>query len=192
MRICIVENCNNKHSSNGLCATHAQRKKKGISLDEPVSNRMYSASHYDRLDKYVQKGGQNECWEWTRSKTKGYGNLAIGNGKYMPAHVAAWERANNTKRPLGMVVRHTCDNRGCCNPEHLEIGTQHDNMQDKVKRGRQLRGENVPTSKLTRSQVDEIRQRYNSGGVYQKQLADEYDTTQSNISFIVSKKTWAS
>lgn len=42
--------------------------------------------------------------------------------------------------PEGMVVRHRCDNPRCINPDHLEIGTQADNMADKIERGRQPSG----------------------------------------------------
>ena len=36
--------------------------------------------------------------------------------------------------PKGMVIRHKCDNPNCCNIEHLEIGTQKDNIEDMIKR----------------------------------------------------------
>ena len=42
----------------------------------------------------------------------------------------------------GLVVRHTCDNRICVNPEHLEVGTHQDNMDDMVRRNRQAKGNN--------------------------------------------------
>ena len=34
------------------------------------------------------------------------------------------------------VARHTCDNPRCINPDHLVLGTQRDNLQDQVDRGR--------------------------------------------------------
>ena len=64
----------------------------------------------------------------------GYG-LVKSEGQWVMAHRIAWARFNG-RDPAGMVVRHTCDNRACVNPEHLVIGTQADNVRDMVVRGR--------------------------------------------------------
>lgn len=190
MKKCSIPDCPNKTSARGKCATHVQREKLGIDQDKPIRYRMFHATPEERLDAYVQRGGPDECWEWTRAKSKGYGNLSTGNGKYRPAHIVAWELANNRPRPKGMVIRHSCDNRACCNPAHLLLGTQRDNMRDKVERGRQPRGETMATSKLTQQQVDEIRARYAAGGIRQKDLAAEYGVSQSNVSVLVRNMTW--
>jgi hypothetical protein len=65
--------------------------------------------------------------------------------------------------PIGLVVRHKCDNRGCINPEHLELGTYKDNSQDMVSRGRSLKGEKHPASKLSDDDIREIRKLANKG-----------------------------
>ena len=53
----------------------------------------------------------------------------------LSAHVAAFMNAWGPV-PKGMIVRHTCDNRACINPMHLQIGTHADNMRDMATRGR--------------------------------------------------------
>lgn len=41
--------------------------------------------------------------------------------------------------PRHTLARHSCDNRACCNAEHISPGTNLDNVRDKVSRGRQAR-----------------------------------------------------
>lgn len=65
----------------------------------------------------------------------GYGVFSRGHVNVL-AHRDAWEKANEQPIPAGMVVRHSCDNPPCINPDHLLLGTQADNMRDKVLRGR--------------------------------------------------------
>lgn len=60
----------------------------------------------------------------------------------------------------GLVVRHTCDNARCINPEHLVLGTHQDNMGDRCARQRTNKGEARPQSKLTEADVDFIRKHY--------------------------------
>lgn len=81
------------------------------------------------------------CWPWTGAVTSwGYGNFKAEEG-YIGAHKAAWIYANGDV-PDGLCVLHRCDNRVCCNPEHLFLGTKVDNAQDAVRKGRNWRGGN--------------------------------------------------
>lgn len=93
------------------------------------------------------------CWEWQRSKdSRGYGKCNVGGGKWERAHRVSYTVFKGVI-PNGYVVRHTCDNTSCCNPEHLITGTMADNMRDCVERGRRPRGANHHAAKLTNSDV---------------------------------------
>lgn len=59
--------------------------------------------------------------------------------------------------PEGLIVRHTCDNRLCINPDHLILGTRRENSMDAVERSRMQRGEMRPNHILTEDAVLEIR-----------------------------------
>lgn len=72
---------------------------------------------------------ENGCWLWEGYlDPSGYGRIKHGTLQY--AHRLMWALENGPI-PKGMVVRHLCDNRRCCNPEHLAIGTHKDNSQDR-------------------------------------------------------------
>lgn len=80
---------------------------------------------------------KDKCWIWTGATTgKGYGQIVIKYKKYK-AHRIAWEVTYGPV-PEGLKVLHTCDNPPCCNPKHLFVGTQKDNMIDASNKGHLL------------------------------------------------------
>lgn len=77
----------------------------------------------------------DECWEWNGCRDKdGYG-IKMANCYNWRTHRFAWTWANGPI-PKGMMVLHRCDNPPCCNPRHLFLGTNTDNMRDRSLRGR--------------------------------------------------------
>ena len=85
-------------------------------------------------------------------------------------------------------VCHTCDNPGCCNPDHLWIGTITENTADRDQKGRQAKGSGCGQAKLTEEKVLEIRRLY--GPMNQYELAAEFGVTQANIGYILQRRTW--
>ena len=77
----------------------------------------------------------NDCWEWNASRVSGGYGQAIRFGKSSVAHRVAWELTQGPI-PEGIFVCHRCDNRLCCNPAHLFLGTARDNNRDKMDKGR--------------------------------------------------------
>jgi hypothetical protein len=128
------------------------------------------------------------CWEWTGYKSsKGYGRLKA-NGSDLYAHRVAYELWVGPI-PSGLDVRHKCDNPCCVNPDHLKTGTHQDNMDDKVERNRQIKGENHGNAKLTEDDVVEIRVLLGFG-VYQRQIARQFGISQYIITRINTGKNW--
>lgn len=91
----------------------------------------------------------------------GYGTYRY-RGERGTAHRVVYCKAHNLLLAdiKGLVVRHTCDNARCINPEHLVLGTHQDNMQARHTRKRTSRGVAMPQAKLTAKQVQFIRKHY--------------------------------
>lgn len=156
-----------------------------------MATSQYTSEHINRFWSKVNRGNPDSCWNWTGPlSANGYGRTyPLGKHKY--AHRFAWEITNG-EIPDGLLVCHHCDNRACCNPAHLFLGTNNDNLQDMYQKGRHrtVKGEDSGRHKLTAAQVAEIRARYKAGGVLQRDLAKEMGVKPMQISRIVNRKQW--
>ena len=132
------------------------------------------------------------CWLWTGAvkKTTGYGFIQVGrmsDGQKL-AHRYSWE-AHRGPIPPGMFVCHHCDNKVCVNPAHLFLGTPADNMHDKERKGRGIRGTQVHTCRLTEAQALEIRAL--GGTMTQREIGERYGIKQPLVSQVLLGKSWA-
>ena len=117
----------------------------------------------------VDKRGPDDCWEWTGAiSTSGYGHIGL-DGKARRGHRVAWQLTNGGI-PDGLCCCHHCDNRKCCNPNHLFLGTVADNNRDCEEKGRgnHPRGENHGRAKLTVMDVQFIRHWLKIGKLFLK------------------------
>lgn len=137
------------------------------------------------FDDKLTKRSDDECWPWSGTiSTAGYG--VVGHrGTTIGAHRFSYERTNGPI-PQGMVIRHTCHNPPCCNPAHLLVGTQRDNMLDKVAAGRHLHGEAHNKAKLT----DETAlQAFNEAGSHEE-IGKKYGVSRHTIRDLKQGKSW--
>lgn len=131
------------------------------------------------------------CWLWTGRKIHhGYGQIGYYK-KNLLAHRVAWMIIHQNHIPAGKYICHSCDNTSCVNPEHLFIGTQFENIQDRQKKERQARGEKNGSSKLTKKEIIEIRKK-REVGIKLETLASEFKVHNGTISRIANFKTWKS
>lgn len=84
-----------------------------------------------KITERIQVDPVTGCHNWTGAKNpKGYGRMKVG-GRLLLPHRVAYEAARGSI-PDGLVIDHLCRNPACCNPDHMEVVTQAEN----VRRGR--------------------------------------------------------
>lgn len=128
------------------------------------------------------------CLEWQGyCKPNGYGFIRW-NGPHYAHRIAAWlsglidDPKGNRYGFDGTHVLHRCDNKRCCRPDHLFIGTQADNLKDASIKKR-MKG----APKLSDKETQEIRKKWNELDITQQELASQYQVSQSLISMIVNQ-----
>jgi hypothetical protein len=127
-----------------------------------------------------------------RLNKDGYG-VTMRYGKHAHVHRLVYQECFG-EIPKGMVVMHICDTPSCINPGHLKVGTQKDNIHDAMQKGRakypnekyRAKGTQVKNSKLTETQVIEIRKDKRS----QSQIAKEYGLSRGYVARVRNKKVW--
>jgi hypothetical protein len=161
------------------------------------------------------------CLEWPGQTKNGYGVIYSTGGKFRTHRVSAYfagmidsPRGSNNGLD-GKNVLHTCDNRKCCNPKHLFVGSHTDNNIDMRAKGRDfkfpipigprrpiisfeklktglrrsaLKGEKHHNAKLTDAQIADIRMFYEAGVYSQGEMAKMFGVSQSTLSPICNGK----
>lgn len=146
-------------------------------------------------DKYTPEP-MSGCWLWTGAvNNHGYGKIYHDNKPQM-AHRVALMLAGVVVADTD-VVRHKCDNPSCVNPDHLTVGTQSDNMQDCVAKGRHYapRGDAMKTSTLSPCDVREIKTKYPSEVRFKhgeaRAVAKQYGINDATLWKIRNNKLWS-
>jgi len=149
--------------------------------------------HFQPLENFLNKicFGMSECWYWRGAQNKqGYGESGPPDNR---AHRLAW-RLFRGEIPPGMSVLHKCDRPYCVNPDHLFLGTQKDNVQDMLQKGRchsaGPTGIKNGQSKLTDEQVLAMRNDRNQTGISYRLLAMRYGVSTMTAQRVCTGKLW--
>jgi hypothetical protein len=130
------------------------------------------------------------CWEWQGSTSMGYGYLYL-DGRQQRAHRVAYMLFVGLI-PDDLCVLHTCDNRRCCCPQHIVLGTRAQNMREMYERGRSSTSDQRKTfgrRKLTEADVRLIDKRYDEGWS-QTKIAKSFGVHQTAISKVLRRESW--
>ena len=153
-------------------------------------------SFWARVDRISSPNG---CWHWTGGKKpNGYGCISFQSKRWLTHRLAYF--LSNKIHPGDMFVCHSCDQPSCCNPSHLFLGSNSDNIIDATKKGRHKcnfkddRIERVqsgvyPSQKLTVENVNDIKTLLSSGMTH-KDIAKIFCVSRPTITCINSGRTW--
>ena len=130
------------------------------------------------------------CWLWLRSiGSHGYGQASCPPDRVTTAHRVAY-RAFKGPIPKGLLVQHKCDQRWCVNPDHLELGTDKTNCDDKVRKGRDGRTQKVGKApanrKLDENQIAQLR----AARAPQRELARTFGISQPQVGKILRGESY--
>ncbi len=126
----------------------------------------------------------DECWNWKRGSTLGYGEFFFMGGHHdsrpLRSNITSYLFSKTNGIPVSPIL-HTCDNRGCCNPTHLYHGDKRQNSHDQFKRGTR--------DTISMHQVHCIRELCKAGAK-QKTMTRLFRLNRGQCSRIVNGKTW--
>jgi hypothetical protein len=141
--------------------------------------------------KKVDKKGGDDCWNWIgQLSNSGYGKIKMNNKTYS-SHRLIYEFTFGMISD-GLQINHICNNRKCCNPTHLQLGNQQDNMTYMVLTNRSHHpiGETHPNHKLTEDDIIQIRSLYVVGNQTQSEIGKLFGVAQTTICAIVNNINW--
>lgn len=131
----------------------------------------------------VALADDENCWPW-KGKLDQHGYGYQGRER---THRIAWELSRRESLKAGSVVRHTCDNPRCCNPSHLVVGSQEENIADRVERERGARGTGNGRAVLSEADVLSI---YRSDG-RREDVARSHGVSVHTVIDIRCGRTWS-
>lgn len=141
---------------------------------------------HDFWSKVDIKDSKEECWNWTA----GTNGVGYGQFKNTGTHRIAYVLSKGDI-PKELQVQHTCNNRLCCNPFHLQLGDHSKNSQYMVKCGRSTYGEKNDRSKLEEYQVRDIHKLHEEcPELTHHELSDMFQISQGTMTNIINGKRW--
>lgn len=130
----------------------------------------------------------NGCWLWQKCcQSNGYGIIRV-KGKNIKTHRLSYSIFKG-EIPKGQIIRHICDIKKCCNPDHLILGTQQDNVNDREFRNRGAKGSKSPNTILKEKDIIDILKMHKNGynGV---KISKKYNIHKNSVYNILNGKTW--
>ena len=185
MKQCKFRSCTGIVIASGYCSKHYRLPEVPVDL-EFIKNQCIEEDF----------GYESLCWIWQKERREsGYGVISIDNKKHIRVHRVSFKLKNGYFPKKPRQVNHLCNggsgSHGCVNPFHLEDGTNQDNMNDKVRAGRQSRlpGELNGRAKIWNADIPNIRNMLHVG-FRQEDIADIFGVKRNTIGNINTGTSW--
>lgn len=171
---CQIDGCDGRTYAKALCQPHYHSSRYTPRLyPGRVSCKRTVA---ENIDACTRRNKTTGCLEWTGHHDEwGYGRYGADKRAHRIAYAEAFGPI-----PAGLMVCHRCDNPACVEPSHLFLGTNDDNILDKISKGR------CSLAKLTQAQVIAIR----SDPRPRTAVASSYGVSITTIRRICTGKSW--
>ena len=186
---CSIDGCDNPMYLRGWCNAHYLRWRRH---GDPVAGRTPTGEAPRWLREvafnYADAG---PCLNWPYAKSdSGYGKVWLDGKLHVVSRVVCEHRHGPAPTPKHEAA-HSCGkgHEGCCNPWHLDWKTSKQNKADQLIHDTALRGSRHGQSKLTESDVHEIR-RLIAKGVGKTAIGDRFGVTHSVICHISTGVAW--
>lgn len=156
-----------------------------------IYSSIFTSQDRGRFWRKVNIKSDDECWLWNACvNKKGYGafqarKLKITKIAHRIAYLLGYGSLDED-----LMVCHSCDTPGCCNPKHLFQGNAKQNSEDMVKKGRSPIGSKQGLTTLSEEDVAAIKSCLKTGRFQQKELARKFNVVQQTISRINTGKDW--
>jgi hypothetical protein len=190
LTVCCIKGCDRASVALGLCSLHYRRTRL---YGSPAATKWHSgtARHVSIEERFMERVRKTDsCWTWIGGRDA-YGypmfRANIGGVLFKKGHRASFALFRGPVAE-GMHVCHACDNPSCVNPDHLFLGTNKDNMRDKIAKGRAQapKGEDSPHATLTEEQAQTILLDARPYIV----IAAEYGVAASTVGSIKNRVSW--
>lgn len=191
----LERHSNGKRHSEAIIAGHSAKL-----LPKPPSKRKRKRIYsHEELKRTITKNiieTTNGCWIWTKNGSHArYGKIHGGvdpkTGKpiTLAVHRASYEIFKG-EIPHGLQVCHTCDNKLCCNPDHLWLGTFQENTRDRNFKNRQSKGENHAAVRRLAAHKKRTKKAREAGYTPEHKYCPQCDQWLTRDKFTLNKSTY--
>jgi hypothetical protein len=188
-RICSLPNCGLVHYGLGYCRLHYRRFHK---TGDPLGGATPPGSRQRYLRHVVLHYAGEDCLIWPFPLSDQGRAIVTWEGRNQPAARVVCEIVHGPAPSDRHIAAHSCGrgHLGCVSPKHVDWATRAENKDHELIHGTRLRGERIPSSKLTTKDVHAIRALLKADRHTHAEIGGMFGVTAGTIQGINTGKSW--